>query len=129
MWAVQASWDKLPITSKDIQTAIQNDPVLSKVFRYITTGWGSSADNDKLKPFFYRQQELTTEQGCIMWGLRVIIPAVYQHQALQELHKSHPGNVRMKSLARLHVWWPNIDSDIKTLVKECVACNPNRDHP
>ena len=46
---------------------------------------GSSADNDELKPFFYHQQELTTEQGCIMWGLRVIIPPVYRHQALQEL--------------------------------------------
>ena len=68
VWAVQASLDKLPVTAKDIQTASRNDPVLSKVLRYITTGWGSSADNDELKPFFYRQQELTIEQGCIMWG-------------------------------------------------------------
>ena len=51
VWAVQASLDKLPVTAKDIQKATRNDPELSKVLRYITTGWGSSAGNDELKPF------------------------------------------------------------------------------
>ena len=72
---------------------------------------------------------ITTGQGCIVWGLRIIIPPVYQHQALQELHQSHPDILRMKSLARLHVQWPNIENGIEKLVRECVACNQNRDHP
>ena len=28
----------------------------------------------------------------------------------------------MKSLARLHVWWPSLDTDIESHVKSCVNC-------
>ena len=34
---------------------------------------------------------------------------------------------RMKSLARMYVWWPGLDKDIEELVKtcyECQACQP-----
>ena len=32
----------------------------------------------------------------------------------------------MKSLARLHVWWPEIDSDIEQFVACCNACQQQR---
>ena len=32
----------------------------------------------------------------------------------------------MKSLARLHVWWPGIDAEIETLVRHCAACQSIR---
>ena len=35
---------------------------------------------------------------------------------------SHLGIVRMKSLARIHVWWPHIDQDIEAIVRTCNAC-------
>lgn len=35
----------------------------------------------------------------------MVIPEKYRQDLLTELHVSHPGMVRMKSLARLHVWW------------------------
>ena len=38
-----------------------------------------------------------------------IIPKQLQERVLHELHTGHPGIVRMKSLARLHVWWPSLD--------------------
>ena len=30
--------------------------------------------------------------------------------------------VRMKAIARLHVWWPNLDTDIEIKVAKCEAC-------
>ena len=38
------------------------------------------------------------------------------------LHLTHIGIVRMKSLARMHVWWPNIEVDIAAHCKDCTAC-------
>ena len=35
----------------------------------------------------------------------------------------------MKSLARLHVWWPSLDSDIETCVKSCVNCAETANDP
>ena len=48
---------------------------------------------------------------------------------LHELHTGHPGIVRMKSLARLHVWWPNLDKDIATIVQRCNDCQKSRNKP
>ena len=48
---------------------------------------------------------------------------------MQELHNSHPGVTRMKSIARSYVWWPKIDHQIETLVKSCITCQSTRDMP
>ena len=82
-------------------------------------------DSD-LKPFFQRQDQLTTEAGCILCEIRVVIPAKLSKQVLDELHAGHPGIVRMKSLARLHVWWPGIDTEIEMLVRHCGTCQSIR---
>ena len=52
----------------------------------------------------------------------MVILERYRQDVLEELHVSHPGMVRMKSLARLHVWWPGLDSDIETKVSQCGPC-------
>ena len=49
--------------------------------------------------------------------VRVVVPTNIKKLVLAELHKQHPGIVRMKSLARLHVWYPNVDKDVESLVK------------
>ena len=69
------------------------------------------------------------EVGCLFWGLRVVIPKQYWAKVLTELHSSHPGIVRMKGLARMHVWWPGIDSDIEQTVHNCPDCQSVRNQP
>ena len=69
------------------------------------------------------------EQDCILWGCRVVIPEKLQAKVLAELHQGHPGTVRMKVLARSHVWWPGIDKAIETCTKTCTACQSTRNLP
>ena len=45
------------------------------------------------------------------------------------VHSAHAGVVRMKSLARRHVWWPQIDQDIEKCAKECQPCQENQRNP
>ena len=66
--------------------------------------------------------------------MRVVILSSYRHKILSELHKNHPGMSRMKSLSRLHIWFPNIGKEIEKLVKTCETCeklsnNPNKRPP
>ena len=47
-----------------------------------------------------------------------------------KLHTSHPGMVKMKSLAaRTHVWWPLIDRHIEQMVRDCKSCQSVRNRP
>ena len=75
-------------------------------------GWADD-ENPANRTWYQRRNELTIEDGCLLWVIRVIIPGSLRERVLQELHEGHPGIVRMKSLARLHVWWPKLDQSIR----------------
>ena len=123
-----AQIDCLPVTSTQVQQATRVDPVLGKVLNYTRRGWPASVP-EVLKPFQNRSTELTVEDGCLLWGTRVVIPKKLQGSVLNELHSNHPGIVRMKSLARSYAWWPGMDRCIEDLVKGCIPCQSSKDAP
>jgi hypothetical protein len=53
-----------------------------------------------LQPHHAKLSELSVEEGCLMWGGRVVIPEKLKKPILAELHKEHMGITRMKALAR-----------------------------
>ena len=111
----------LPVTVKHVQVATRRDPVLSKVVTYIMSGWPDKVSDD-FKPYYSRREEIGIQSGCLMWGIRVILPKSLQQQVLQALHENHPGITRMKSVARSYVWWSGMDKDIEDLAKSCIKC-------
>ena len=86
-------------------------------------------DNENLKPFWHRCTGLSIVNDCILWGSRVYIPKQGQQHVLTELHGGHPGSSRMKTLARMYVWWFNMDKDIDQLVQKCDQCQQARPMP
>ena len=66
--------------------------------------------------------KLTVEDGCLLWGGRVIIPQSLKEVVKAELHKEHLGISKMKALARGHVWWAGMDKELEALVKSCAEC-------
>ena len=69
------------------------------------------------------------EQNCLLWGIRIVVPNGLQQKVIQEIHRNHPGIVRMKAIAQSYMWWPGIDADIETCVKLCAACQSVRNSP
>ena len=82
--------------------------------------------SEELSPYYHRRTELSLQDGCVLWGARVLIPAPGLASILQELHVTHPGVSRMKALARSYVYWPGIDKDIERLVSDCATCQEHR---
>jgi hypothetical protein len=118
----------LPVTFKKIQKATSRDTFLSKVLMYVQNGWPDEVE-ECIKPYKSRQNEIGIETGCLMWGIRVIVPENLQSQILASLHQNHPGITRMKAIARSYFWWSGLDKDIEDLAKSCSACQALKSSP
>ena len=121
---------KHPVSVLDIAHQTARNRVFAKALAMTQNGWPVHfCTTPAPKPLFVRKDELSVEQGCLMWGLRTIIPPSLQEQILYELHKTHPGVARMKAVAHSHVWWPRIDSDIEERARGCKQCFKTRKAP
>ena len=120
----------LPITAQQIQEETIKDVILKKVISYVQSGrWPLKKIDNDILPYYNKRNELSVQKGVIMWGLKVIIPYKYRKDIIDELHKQHPGITRMKTLSRIHVWYPQIDKDIENCVKSCYECNKSKGKP
>ena len=72
----------LPVNAGMIPQATQRDPVLSRVVEHIKQGW-PPVSKKKLEPFYRGKDELTLQDGCFMWGSRVIISPKYWAQCVR----------------------------------------------
>ena len=95
--------EHLPVTSAVIQRETRRDNVLAREHDHVANGWKDTNTYEILKPFYSGRNEITLYQGCLLWGIRVIVPVKLRTQILNLLHESHPGVVRMKALARSYV--------------------------
>ena len=80
--------EALPVTVRKLRAATFSDRILSKVIRYTKGSWPSQVP-EHLCPHLHRRNELTVEEGCLLWGFRVIIPQKLRQRMLHELHKDH----------------------------------------
>jgi len=119
---------ELPITAEEIQDETRKDPILSRVYHYVMNGWPNHSAPE-LEPYFSRRGEMSCDAGCLLWGMRVVIPPKYQAQILEELHWEHLGMVRSKALARSYFWFPGIDQCIEELIRSCDVCLTLKNDP
>ena len=126
-----SQFETLPVTHDDVKRATRQDSLLSQVYELIMHGWPDRGNDlpRELHQFFSIRTELSVHQGCIMWGMRVVIPRKLQSAVLTELHSGHLGVVKMKTLSRSYVWWPGINHDIEHMAKGCDGCEQNQRMP
>ena len=117
------------VTTEQIRTWTEKEPVLSRVRRFILIGWPEHDVRNDFIPFRRRKDELSVLDGCVLWGTRVVVPPPGREAVMEELHEIHPGIVKMKSLARSYMWWPNMNAQLEARVKACEECQARRPPP
>ncbi|CAH8542619.1 unnamed protein product [Schistosoma intercalatum] len=95
----------------------------------IRKGWNANLKR-RFPIYFSKRDELsTTPDGILCLNDRVVIPPSLRKSVLEDLHSGHLGVEKMKSLARLTCWWPEINADICRTANNCEKCRQLKSHP
>ena len=76
--------DELPVTAEEIAEGTKTDSLLVKVYEYTSSGWPGTCPSPEPRPFWNRRDELSLENGCLLWSRRVIVPFRFQKRLLEE---------------------------------------------
>ena len=112
------------VTCKNMREETRKDPILSRVVKYLQCVWPHDVESF-FDPFVHRK----LEQGCLVWGGRVVIPLSLRENFLTDSHEGHRGVSRMKALGGSYVQWPDMDRDIEELFFNCETCQINQAMP
>ena len=117
----------------EIRGATEQDGALQKLRRVITNGWPRElADVEaEVKPYFSYRDELTTQDGIILRGDRIVIPTSMRKEVKQKAHAGHMGINACIRRARDLVFWPGMSKEIRQLVESCETCarHANKQQP
>lgn len=117
--------ETLPVTVKEIASETLLDPDISELVKKLQ----ERVTIKSCDRFNINQEEFSLQSGCLMRGIRVVVPSSLRKHILAELHHGHFGITRMKSLARNYCWWPGIDQDIEKLSTSCKDCLLKSNNP
>ncbi|CAH8673058.1 unnamed protein product [Schistosoma rodhaini] len=95
----------------------------------IRKGWNANLKR-RFPVYYSKRDELsTTPDGILCLNDRVVIPPSLRKPVLDDLHSGHLGVEKMKSLARLTCWWPEINADICRTANNCEKCHKLKSLP
>ena len=79
-----------PVTATQIKTMTRHDKILSRVLYFVQNGWPATIEQT-LKPYASRKYKLSSLNGCVLWGTRVVVPTAGHKRILDDLHETHQG--------------------------------------
>ena len=78
---------------QELKEATSQEETLSAVSHYIKNGWPDEKREvpRRARPYFNYREELVLEDGIVLKGTRLVIPAQMRKDTLHQLHRSHMG--------------------------------------
>ena len=127
---VRSVIEGFPVTDQrleEIRVKQAKDNICNHVMNFTKSHWPKKAKRDPaLKPFWTVRDELTVQQGLLLFQSRPVIPTELQEDILQRLHQGHQGIVKCRALAKSSVWWPGLSKQIEAKISNCSVCEKER---
>lgn len=114
----------IALSPREVERASEHDEELVAVRECISKGnWDKCNLPAKSRlSYLCVKEELCVLGKLVLRNSRIVVPRALRERVLSLAHEGHPGIVKMKSLLRTKVWWPNLDKDVENLCKTCHAC-------
>ena len=111
-----------------IREATSNDPMMQTLAHIVMKGWPQDKRDVPLciQDYWPYRDELTTLNGIVYRGTRIIIPTEMRSQMLERAHASHLGEQYTLSTAREIMYWPKMHNELIRTVKECNICQEDQ---
>lgn len=116
---------EIPNRLLKVKTVAQDDLQYQSLTNRIIQGFPEHRREleEDLREFWDVRDELSlSDDGFILYGVRLLIPKLMRRDILEELHKGHRGIEGSCERARLVVYWPGIDAHIAQWCKNCEKC-------
>ena len=107
-----------------LKDSTQRDPILAMVYQLTQQGWPHQRRHIPrlARRYWDFRDELSTDDGMLLKGPRLIIPGELQEEYLSRLHEGHLSASKVQENAKQHMYWTGIDADIKDYTKRCQEC-------
>ena len=81
----------LPVAANNIRLWTQNYPLLNELKQRVLMGESKRPLQPELHPYWSGREQLTVEDGTLLWGFKSVILSQVHHPILAELYHGHPG--------------------------------------
>ena len=89
-------------------------------------GW-SEQINTELRPYYNIRSQLSHHEGFILYVERIVIPRSMAAEVLSRIQEGHLGIDKSKARARQHAYWPRLNTQIESIVKQYETCQVHRE--
>ena len=112
----------------DLRSTAAGDANHMALAAAVESGFGTDRArvSNYIRQFWSIRHQLSTDDGLIIFGSRIVVPFSSRRDILQKLHAAHQGIVRTKRRAQQTVYWPRMSNDITMLVERCSKCQERR---
>ena len=116
------------VTDQRLEDACQEtgkDASLQTLTTLIMKGWQENKPENPLcvREYWPYRDELTSKNGLVFRGIRIIIPHVMRTEMIAQYHRSHLGIQYTIRTARDIMYWPRITADLTEVVQRCESAS------
>ena len=117
----------LPIRKERLQQIQQEtllDENLNALKQLIMLGWPDDKSDvpPTSIPYYGMRDQLTTQNGLIVKGERIVIPTSLRSDMKKAVHSSHIGIEGCLRRARECLFWPGMSTELKHYISTCETC-------
>ena len=114
------------VTTEELIEATHKDASLMLVSILIAGGKLSNEETKSIASYLKITCELSvTNEGLVLRGCRLVIPASLQEKTVMIAHEGHLGMTKTKNLLRTKVWFPAMNTMVEQAIGKCLSCQLN----